>query len=209
MSERPIIDAGPALNFFSINKERLLIGTMGRLTTTETVEREVLRKARTDSRFAPAEAVWKKVAPNFLEVRSDDTTPALEAVVVRLTGLPMAKRMQSPKDLGETMVISHAVVAAEAGADVIIIIDEGDGAKLASSEARRLDRLRGQGRVVGSVRLVSSLIILERAAGSEHVPDKSSMREIYARLRSCDDGLIPIERTRLLSPNLWATHRSP
>jgi hypothetical protein len=29
MSQRPIIDAGPSLNFLSINKERLLIGVLG------------------------------------------------------------------------------------------------------------------------------------------------------------------------------------
>lgn len=28
---RPIIDAGPALNVFSVNRERLLLGTPGRL----------------------------------------------------------------------------------------------------------------------------------------------------------------------------------
>jgi hypothetical protein len=33
MSHRPIIDAGPGLNFLSINKERLLIGVLGPLST--------------------------------------------------------------------------------------------------------------------------------------------------------------------------------
>ncbi|WP_428962332.1 hypothetical protein [Micromonospora fluostatini] len=30
--DRPIIDAGPSLNFLSINKERLLIGVLGPLS---------------------------------------------------------------------------------------------------------------------------------------------------------------------------------
>ena len=30
MSQRPIIDASPSLNFLSINKERLLIATVGK-----------------------------------------------------------------------------------------------------------------------------------------------------------------------------------
>ncbi len=46
MSYRPIIDAGPGLNFLSINKERLLIDVMGPLSAPETVQDEVLRKAR-------------------------------------------------------------------------------------------------------------------------------------------------------------------
>lgn len=41
MNHRPIIDAGPGLNFFSINKERLLIGVLGQLNAPETVQNEV------------------------------------------------------------------------------------------------------------------------------------------------------------------------
>jgi hypothetical protein len=47
MKRRPIIDAGPGLNFLSINKERLLIGVLGRLSAPETVQNEVLRKSAT------------------------------------------------------------------------------------------------------------------------------------------------------------------
>jgi hypothetical protein len=32
MTHRPIIDAGPGLNFLSINKERLLIAMLGQLS---------------------------------------------------------------------------------------------------------------------------------------------------------------------------------
>ena len=45
MSHRPIIDAGPSLNFFSINKERLLVAVLGQLSAPETVQAEVLRKS--------------------------------------------------------------------------------------------------------------------------------------------------------------------
>jgi hypothetical protein len=34
---RPIIDAGPGLNFFSINKERLLISVLAKLSAPEAV----------------------------------------------------------------------------------------------------------------------------------------------------------------------------
>ena len=49
MSHRPIIDAGPGLNFLSINKERLLIGVLGPLSAPEAVQNEVLRKAQQDA----------------------------------------------------------------------------------------------------------------------------------------------------------------
>jgi hypothetical protein len=61
MSVRPIIDAGPGLNFLSINKERLLIAVLGPLGAPETVRGEVLRKSRQDDRFRSAETVRRKL----------------------------------------------------------------------------------------------------------------------------------------------------
>jgi hypothetical protein len=46
MSVRPIMDAGPGLNFLSINKERLLIAVRGSLSAPETVQDEVTVDAR-------------------------------------------------------------------------------------------------------------------------------------------------------------------
>lgn len=204
MSARPIIDAGPALNFLSINRERLLLATLGPISAPETVEQEVLRKARTDPRFAAAARVWQKLPQRLLEILSDDATPELEAAVARITTLPMAQRTRQGKDLGELMVIAHAVVAAEAGQSVTVLIDDGQGAHLATSERRRLDRLRNSRREIGTLRLANTYTVLERAAGGEHLPDRAAMRDIYARLRACDDGLLPIERTELLSGSHWA-----
>lgn len=48
MSQRPIMDAGPGINFFSVNEERLLISVLGPLCAPEAVETEILRKARQD-----------------------------------------------------------------------------------------------------------------------------------------------------------------
>jgi hypothetical protein len=203
MSDRPIIDAGPVLNFLSINQERLLISVVGPLSAPEIVEQEVLRKARVDQRFAPAERVWRKLAPKWMAILSDDVTNPLAAAVQRISGLPMQDRSKLAKDLGETMVIAHAVVFAEAGADVTVIIDDGAGARLATLESRRLARLRNQNLVSGSLTLVNTLMILERAAGGAHLLDRAAMQAIYDRLRNCDDGLPPIENTRLLSSEVW------
>jgi len=54
VSVRPIIDAGPGLNFLSINKERLLIAVLGPFSAPETVQDEVFRKSAHDSRFRAA-----------------------------------------------------------------------------------------------------------------------------------------------------------
>ena len=142
MSDRPIIDAGPSLNFLSIRRERLLIDVLGPLSAPETVEAEVLRKSRQDERFSAAEATWRKLTPKWVQILSDDPTPELAVVIHRISSQPMEQRLQVPKDLGELMVIAHAVVAAEAGEAVTILIDDGSGARIAAAEIRRLDRLR-------------------------------------------------------------------
>jgi hypothetical protein len=203
MTQQPIIDAGPGLNFLAINKERLLIAMLGRLSAPASVETEVLRKAAQDQRFRPAAAVWRKLASSWILVLPDDLTPELARVVNRITRQPMTERLKQSKDLGETMVIAHAVVAAEAGSDVIVLIDDGLGAQTATREIRRLDRLRVSGSTVGSIKLASTLTVLEKAAGTQHIPDKAEMREIYQRLRGLDDGLPPIDKTALLTTIRW------
>jgi hypothetical protein len=168
------------------------------------VQAEVLRKSREDERFRAAATVWRKLVPRWIQILSDDQTPELAAVVHRVTRQPMEERLKHPKDLGETMVIAHAVVAAEAGQTVAVLIDDGPGARIATSEISRLRRLRSNGRAVGSIRLASTLTVLERAAGGQYIPDKATMRDIYKRLRGLDDGLPPLETTNLLSSALWS-----
>jgi hypothetical protein len=204
MSTRPIIDAGPGLNFLSVNKERLLIAVLGPLSAPETVRDEVLRKSRQDDRFRAAATVWRKLANRYIQILSDDVTPELATAVQRISGLPIAERMKHSKDLGETMVIAHAVVAAESGQSVTVLIDDGTGAEIATSEIRRLQRLTVSGQSVGSITLASTLTVLGRAAGTQHLPDRAAMLDTYGRLRELDDGLPPIEKTNLLSGALWS-----
>jgi hypothetical protein len=116
----------------------------------------------------------------------------------------MNERRRQPKDLGETMVIAHAVAVAEAGDLVTVLMDDGPGAAIAASEVRRLRRLASSGNAVGSITLVSTLTVLGRAAGTEHLPDRAAMRDTYRRLRGLDDGLPPIENTDLLTPKFWS-----
>lgn len=205
MTHRPIIDAGPGLNFLAANRERLLIAVLGKLCVPEVVRDEVLRKAAHDERFRAAAKVWPKLTPDWIQILCDDPTPELESVIRRMTQLPMDRRLRDPKDLGETMVIAHAVVLAESGEQVTVLIDDGKGAQLASLEIRRLARQRERGRAVGEVLLVNSLTVLRKAAGTQHIPDRGAMRSLYQQLRRLDDGLPPIEGTGLLAPGLWST----
>jgi hypothetical protein len=100
MSVRPIIDAGPGLNFLSIHKERLLIAILGPFSAPETVQGEVLRKSQQDDRFRAAATVWRKLTTRWIQILPDDATPELATVVQRVSGLPMGERRRQPKDLG-------------------------------------------------------------------------------------------------------------
>ena len=203
MSLRPIMDAGPGINFFSLNRERLLFGVLGALAVPEVVEREILRKARQEDRFAAAERVLKKLPTRLLEVLSDDVTDELAAAVQRIAGMPIDHRVRSSKDLGETMVIAHAVVAAEQGERVLVLIDDGGGRRVAATEQRRLQRLGDLDSNVGRIDLISTTSVLKRAAGTAELPDRGSMRALYGRLRGLDDGLLPLERTGLMDLPCW------
>lgn len=205
MSHRPIIDAGPSLNFLSINKERLLIAMLGKLSAPESVQTEVFRKAAQDHRFRRAEAIWRRLTPAYIKVLADEPTEELSRAVNRITDQHWDTRLQRSKDLGETMVIAHAVVAAEAGADVVVLIDDGGGARVAAREISRLRRLRATTRSVGSIMLASTVTVLLKAAGTPHIPQRGDMRAIYQRLRGLDDGLPPIEKTDLLTTPIWKT----
>ena len=93
---------------------------------------EVFRKSPQDARFRAAAAVWRKLTPTGMQILSDDQTPELAAVIHRITRQPMEQRLKHPKDLGKTMVIAHAVVAAESGETVTVLIDEGLGIRTAT-----------------------------------------------------------------------------
>ena len=102
------------------------------------------------------------------------------------------------------MVIAHAVVAAELGHRVSVLIDDGGGRQMAAIQAERLNRLRVAGRTVGSIHLVSTVSVLKKAAGGQYLPDRNAMRELYGRLRTLDDGLMPLEATGLMNLPCWA-----
>lgn len=198
------MDAGPGINFFSINKERLLFATIGAIAIPEAVATEIMRKARQDQRFVAAERVLKKVPPRLLEILSDDYTDELGGVVSRIAGMPLERRMHSSKDLGEMIVVAHAVVAAELGADILVLVDDQGGRRMIARESARLDRLRIANPSLGRIRLVSTITILRSAAGGDHLPDRTALRDLYARLRGLDDGLPPLESTGLLDLPTWS-----
>lgn len=200
---RPIIDAGPGLNFFALNQERALFDAIGAVSVPETVHDEILGKAARDQRFSRAASVVKKLPERLFEILSDDATAELVAAVERMTHMAYADRLSTPNDLGETMVIAHAVVVASAGADIRVLIDDGRGQQMAGREAARLDRMRNRGESVGRITLMDTVSVLRLAAGRTYIPDRNAMRKLYQRMRDVDDGLPPLDDTGLMNLGCW------
>lgn len=207
MGSRPIIDAGPSLTFFSLNKERLLFAALGSLSVPETVVEEIRRKSSKDRNFARASRVLDKLPPTLWEVLSDEVTPELNSVVHRISSMPMADRITDGRDLGELMVIAHAVVIAEGGTDAFVFIEDGGGARIARRQSSLLERRRKAGEPVGALKLINTQTVLERAVIGGHIKDRAEMRKLYADMRLKDGALVPIDDTNLLSRALW--NRAP
>lgn len=203
MGSRPIIDAGPSLTFFSLNKERLLFAALGSLSVPETVVEEIRRKSSKDRNFAPASRVLDKLPPTLWEVLSDEVTPELSSVVQRISSMPMADRMTDGRDLGELMVIAHAVVIAEGGTDAFVFIEDGGGAGIARRQSSLLERRRKAGEPVGALKLINTQTVLKRAVIGGLIKDRAEMRKLYADMRLKDGALVPIDDTDLLSRALW------
>lgn len=205
MTQPVVIDAGPALNFFSTHNERLLLSIIGGwVHAPETVADEVKRKSARDARFAAAPGVWSKLErADRLIVLPDDVTPELSRATQRITGIPLAQRKEEAQDLGEVMVVAHAAVMVEEGQSVTVLIDDGGGAALATAEIQRLNRLRKTQPGLGNLRLVNTYAILTAAIRRRVIPDKAELRRIYKDLADCDDGLVDIRQTDLLSGALW------
>lgn len=188
---------GPALNFLAANQQRLLLRVLGKLSTPETVEAEILRKAGTDRRFKGVDLTWSKLTPKWIEILSDDITDELDSACQRITATGLAERKSRASDLGELMVIAHAVTEAEhRGAVVTVVIDDQAGATLATAEAQRLNRLHAQGRPVGTLLLVNT--IADR-------PDSTALGRSMEQQRNQQDSIAdPADRR---SGALWPQQR--
>lgn len=184
-----IIDAGPTLTFTAAGKRDLLMGVVtergSRLLAPEAVIEEVARKALQQQRFERCAGILDGlIAAGRVETLCDDISDeALSQQVHRLTGVGTTTRLGESKDLGETMVIAHALKQQAAGADVRVFIDEWRGQRVAQSYG---------------LKVVSTETILVGAITFGLITDRGEMRLVYERLRGFDDGLVHIDQTQLL-----------
>jgi predicted nucleic acid-binding protein len=107
---------------------------------------------------------------------------------VAISQTPFAERVRQTRDLGELMVMAHALVLRDQGLDVIVLIDEWRGQQLASRQ---------------NLRVMDTQSVLRSAARNGLITDRGQMRKVYAELRTYDDGLVDITQTDLLAKAVW------
>lgn len=194
-----ILDAGPCITFCAAAKQALLVEVLqrgsNRLHVPDVVDDEVGKRG-SNRRDFPASTVnnWRLLTEHaYIGVLDSSVTTedadALSNAVKKLTGTPLAQRLTESKDLGEIMVIAHAMVRKDRGEDVYVVIDEHRGQKLASKFG---------------IKVIDTAWILSSAVKRGLIADRGEMRKTYDTLRLYDAGLVRIDQTALLKKALWA-----
>ncbi|MHA7295217.1 PIN domain-containing protein [Arthrobacter sp. HLT1-21] len=199
-----ILDAGPCITFCAASKQRLLIDVLqsasSKLYVPDVVDDEVAKRG-SNRRDFPLTTVknWQLLTEHdhvgILDSRLDaDNAKALSIAVKKLTGMPLAQRLTESSDLGEIMVIAHAMVRKERGESVLVVIDEHRGQRLASKFG---------------IKVIDTALILSKAIVLGLITDRGDMRKTYDALRKYDSGLVDIGSTTLLGSELWAKKPRP
>ncbi|MHB1615462.1 MAG: PIN domain-containing protein [Actinomycetes bacterium] len=183
-----LLDAGPALNYIAVGAQHLLLDLAAarglQLAAPEKVRQEVDRKAG-QGRFAGtgAQGTWRKLlaASRVIVLDDDLSDPTFIQAVSRVAGQPASDRMRDNRDLGEILVIAHALVLVQRGQAIYVLIDDGDGRRRALREQNWLVSRAAP----GSLSLWSTPQVLRQTA-----PER--WETLYARMRQFDDGLPPL-----------------
>lgn len=190
-----LLDAGPSLNFLAVGQENILVqaavSQQLQLAVPARVDSEIIGMARS-SRFARTgvHTVWARLkAAQRVEVLPDEliTQPFIDAVT-RISGMPAKSRVRDRNSLGEIMVLAHASVYVQQGADVFVLMDEADGRQRARREMGWLQR---QG-CSSLLTLWSTRRVLQEAGRrADWIKGGKTWEQVYDAMTPFDDGLRP------------------
>ena len=192
---RVILDAGPVLNFLAVGQENCLIQLAATFKTELKIPDQVcaeVRRVGSSGRFRRSGAAHRLevlLTAGRVGLLSDDvsTNSVLAHELSLVSGAPAADRIRTSKDLGELMVIAHACSLAKEGVTAYIVIDDGNGRRLAKAAQKRVEAAG----YPGALALLSTRGILEQAEPS-WLKGSVDWRDVYARMRAFDDGLGPL-----------------
>jgi hypothetical protein len=192
-SKIALLDTGPALTFISGGYRDLLMKVLelrdAELAAPETVIDEIDNKSQHGT-FAGAIGVvegWLS-SGDITRLADDPADQELARCVQKVAGASMAERMLTARDLGETMVIAHAMRLQANGETVVALIEE----------------WRGQDRATRmGVRFTDTQGILKTAAQYGLVKDRGEMRKIWDVLRPLDLSLVHWDQTILKDKRIY------
>ena len=196
-----ILDTGPCLNFLSVGQGNLMHETLkikyGQLYVPREVATEIADKSADSQKFAKASKIFGAfVRDSMIDVLESDAENDFELVqaIREVSPLPPAELLiRRRKDLGEIMVVAHAIKLRDHGYNVRLVIDDRGGQALAERHGFE---------VVSTVRILAT-------AASLGLVDYSDMKMIYERLRPSDgsepmdDGLPHWDSTDLSNKRLY------
>lgn len=190
-ASRVVIDTGPALSFIAAGFQDLLAEVIAQksalLCAPQAVAEEVHVKADQRQRFNSSHArIFDAMTRNGkISILPDSIEdPQLAEATNDVAKMPIAKRLLTSKDLGETMVLAHALkIRRHSTQTVIVLIDEVEGQKRATQLG---------------ISLTSTVGILKQSAQLGLVSDRGEMRNTYSKIAEFDDGL-PHWDTRFVS----------
>lgn len=190
-----LLDAGPSLNFLAVGQENILIQAAAsqklQLAAPARVDTEITGMAR-NARFerTRVKTTWATLKTSHrVEILPDElTTQQFTDAVARISGMQAQKRVRDKNSLGEIMVLGHASVYVQQGANVFVLIDEGDGRQRAGKEARWL---REEG-CTSILTLWSTRQILQEAGKrTGWIKGDKTWEQVYDAMTAFDDGLRP------------------
>lgn len=140
--QRPVslVDAVCCVHFCAAGRSQLLLDLLTKLNMEILIPAEVDKEVLKNSKYPGLKSHWPKFkqAPNVrvlpkLEA-DDEDQPEVVATVARIRGVGAARALKMPNDLGEVVVIAHAVHLRKHGRDVRVLIDDQGGQQLAEDE---------------------------------------------------------------------------
>lgn len=181
--ELSLLDTGPCLNFFGSGQGALLLAVMERISAEIVIpieiEDEVEDRAPEIQTYSGAhKQLQRAIAQGRVRVSAPmpGEDPLLERWVSRFIGVGVTTRRA--KDLGERMVLAHALAARDRGAKVVVVIDEGEGRRTASKH---------------QLMCIGTIDILRKAGLMGLVENWAEMRAIYVRMQANDQSLMSVD----------------
>ncbi|MCF2526288.1 hypothetical protein [Yinghuangia soli] len=194
-----VLDAVICVHFVGANLHGLLIDVLAAVQLVVLVPEEVVGEVAGKGRkYRGLEQRWKRlVASRHVRVlpRVELATGFARVIEViediRETDLEQAVRQH--RDLGEVVVVAHAVHLAEQGVDVKVLIDDHGGQRLAAR---------------WGLEVLAIEDILTMAVELGFFPNAADLVGAYAKLRAFGDGMLPFEKSGLKETHaLWKSRR--